>query len=696
MTIYARLPSIEDASEDQNASNQQQAVPVIANYQPQQSEDLHQSQRPILSRTSTANTTPSADGEPIANPGVLPSRIRWSNASTIFGIDTDSLHYSFSPARHNEKAPTDTARPFKYWRQMRRLSRLTIGEWLLTAFLCGMMALVLRMYERKKELVLGERHTFNAITTGVSLLIGINLAASLRSYAKLLRWRLLSYTYRPLETFDLVLGCDSLFNILELIWKARNESYPFLPSWTQTLGVLWLATNLSMTIFVGMVGLNYNLDTVDYSSLTKPGNAWVRDLASIVSDNEAWSLEVLQAYGASAMSLKPKARNSTNYDRDSTQAGRYGRLYNGTTQYYLYAYDADLETSAVSRIFIRNDVMCTQYPIIAGQLGDENWFTYNDTQDQPVNVSYPGATVGTRGLLTMSSISASCGPRCTFINIFQAGQDTDLYPEAVLPEAYFYKCNSTISPIGQVSVDGKEITNPPNLQILDNVSRMFAGSIGWSAFPTMTLDSVSYTYQSYANSSTVWFRPSDDCDWLGDDKCPTVLQQIQDLVSCFNMGAIIAATMGYVGLEYHEIWLEDAPAKTLTLTVEWPWTVALLAGVALGQLVALIVVLLLANKSIIRDDSHLAISKIYYSLLKRYDLGERGCMLHTEELIHEMHNPKVAYTWKDLPDPHSERGPIGHLDVYEQPLYRFKIKSGQKKLRSRPEFSGFEYEKYYD
>jgi hypothetical protein len=117
---------------------------------------------------------------------------------------------------------------------------LTIGEFFNTVALCLAYFGILYAYAAKTRISVPERRVFNALTTGVSLLLGVNLAASLRSYSKLLRWRILAICYRPLETFDLVMGCDSLMNVMKLLWKARNSRNKFLPSRTQIICFAWL------------------------------------------------------------------------------------------------------------------------------------------------------------------------------------------------------------------------------------------------------------------------------------------------------------------------------------------------------------------------------------------------------------------------------------------------------------------------
>lgn len=647
------------------------------------------------SRSDTLLSTNSQHDGLLDNDALKHQSSRWSlSASTILGVDSQSIRHSIAPQWHEEKNPLDTARPFIHHRQAWRLSRLAISEFLITLVLCIALYFVLSTYERIIVLPLKARQEFNTFVTILALLLGINLAASLRSYAKLLRWRLLSYTYRPLRTFDLVLGCDSLMNVVKLLFTARNDVHPYLPSWTQILSALWLLTNLAMLLAVGMLGLNFNMVPVYFSDLTSPGLAFIPDLSAVLTGNYWRSLDSLQARGSGSFWVQYDYIQSIDHTLDFGY-GRFGSLQNGTTQYYFTAVLDDWVTSTVSRVFIRDDVVCDQYPVVEGMLGEYNWFVFNDTNQQQWNVSYPGDPVGQVGLMTMANMNSTCGDGCTYVNIFMAGATEEEW-NTTLYDSYYWQCNSTISPISEASLDGTSVTTPPELALDDTISRMLAGSVGWSPYPYLMNNS--WTYQAYPPNSGAFFRPSPDADWGGDyTPNPTITQQVQDYISCFNMGAIVsAATILSGGVGYQSRYLEDAPAQGITLFVYWPWTYALLIGMPAGQFVALIIVLLLANNTIIRDDSHLAVSKIYFNLLKKYDLGEKGCMLHVDELVKLM-DTKVAYTWRDLPEHERNGRPVGHVDVYEQPLYRFKINSGTNtRLKSRPEQTTWPQDKYYD
>ncbi len=161
----------------------------------------------------------------------------------------ERVHGSFTPSLHELlKRPTadpNTQREYSRKTQRYRLWRLTIGEFIYTLLICLAYFGILYAYSKKEVINVRQRRIFNSLITGVSLLLGVNLAGSLRSYAKLLRWRMLAVCYRPLETFDLVMGCDSLMNVLKLLWAARDSKHRFLPSRTQIICFTWLLVRKS-------------------------------------------------------------------------------------------------------------------------------------------------------------------------------------------------------------------------------------------------------------------------------------------------------------------------------------------------------------------------------------------------------------------------------------------------------------------
>jgi hypothetical protein len=242
------------------------------------------------------------------------------------GFVNPSLH----DLKNSRLITSDTNRPYIYKRQKRRLWRLTIGEFLMTVVLCVANFGLLYGWSRHRTINERQKHIFNALSTGLTMLLGLNLAASLRSYAKLLRWRMLAAAYRPLGTFDLVLGCDSQINVLRLLWRARNSRYRYLPSRTQIFCLVWLGVNLIMAGIVASIGLTYNLDTSDKWVLTSPGNISVMDISNLQSQNYLFDLSYVQTWGAAGVWV----RKRTEFEYANAAEGLYSSNSSGNARYW--------------------------------------------------------------------------------------------------------------------------------------------------------------------------------------------------------------------------------------------------------------------------------------------------------------------------------------------------------------------------
>ena len=71
----------------------------------------------------------------------------------------------------------------------------------------------------------------------------------MKSLAGNIRWYFLAQRFRSLEEANLLLGFDSLSNLLRLVWKSRNRRLPsaLIPNIVQIFAVTWVS--LGITIF---------------------------------------------------------------------------------------------------------------------------------------------------------------------------------------------------------------------------------------------------------------------------------------------------------------------------------------------------------------------------------------------------------------------------------------------------------------
>ena len=161
-----------------------------------------------------------------------------------------------------------TVRDFDYRRQRRRVFINSVFQWAITAAICIALVAVLYSYSHFSTLTQTQKHAFNALVTGLSIVLGLNLATSLTGYAQMMRWRLLAAKYRNLQDFELIMNSDSLSKVFRLLWAGRTRGRWWIPNKTQLLCFGWLAINVALQVFTALLGLTYSVDT---------SSSWVND-----------------------------------------------------------------------------------------------------------------------------------------------------------------------------------------------------------------------------------------------------------------------------------------------------------------------------------------------------------------------------------------------------------------------------------
>ena len=155
----------------------------------------------------------------------------------------------------------NTVRDFDYRRQRRRLFINGVFQWAITAAICLGLVGVLYSYSNLKTLTQNQKHIFNALVTGLSIALGLNLASSLSGYAQMMRWRLLAAKYRNLQDFELIMNSDSQMKVFRLLWAGRTRGRWWIPNKTQLLCFTWLFINTALQVFTALLGLTYSVDT---------------------------------------------------------------------------------------------------------------------------------------------------------------------------------------------------------------------------------------------------------------------------------------------------------------------------------------------------------------------------------------------------------------------------------------------------
>lgn len=428
--------------------------------------------------------------------------------------------------------------------------------------------------------------------------------------------------------------------MIKLLWRAKNDRYRFLPSRTQIICFVWLLVHLAITLLVGIIGLNYNLDDSPTALFLRTGNVSIVDLDALLTGDYAYDLAQVQQWGLRGIVIEPldldaPAEFQQSYFSDSA----------GFTIYYFQDQNAeDQNEVVVSTRQISAQAYCTGYDVGRGQYGNLSYVIYNDGEKE-VNQTL-AAIPGPGGLLVVSKFNSTCGERCTNMQAFQAatlptvpGSDEDL--GYTIPGGMYFTCNNTLYQVG----DDRNPDLDTSFLTYDLVGRMLAGGLGWSDLPSVFNNTAEYAI--YTNSSRVSF---------GGQPIDT---DMANLISRFTMGAIsFMDNSPFMGRK--NVTSDEQPSVAQILKVKWRYAGAILAVLPFIHFLTLTAVILWANKAIIKDDSHLAISKAYHTLLDR--LGDRGCLLRGDEIISVLENPKVIYSWQAENDEAS----LMHVDVFEQ------------------------------
>ena len=189
----------------------------------------------------------------------------------------------------------------------------------------------------------------------------------------------------------------------------------------------------------------------------------------------------------------------------------------------------------------------------------------------------------------------------------------------------------------------------PEYSIPKLLSRMLAGMLAWSSNPVNGTSE----YQIY--------RETDQIGWLSTPNNISVA----DYLSQWTIAGVAAmdardGSTTESGLDRQYL-IGNQPIQAQILKVKW-WAAGTLLGlIPFVQFWALLLVIFFANKVIIKDDTPIAVAKIYHTLLHKIG-HDHGCMLRGDQLIDtlkEDHNvSRVIFGTKGEPNE------IMHVDIF--------------------------------
>ncbi|KAM3084006.1 hypothetical protein ACMFMG_001887 [Clarireedia jacksonii] len=182
-----------------------------------------------------------------------------SSQPFIQKVETSSGHSTTIPRRANSKK--------QFWNILLE----SLARWLITVVLCIAYIFAIRVWYSKGTVTEPSKRVFNALTTGISIALGINIATALKDYAMLARWPIMNNRKRNLNELDLTLHADSLTAMGKLAIISKRPMV-FLAA------IFWLLFNIATQVAVAGISLTYGFDTSTESYLFSPGNVKVPDM----------------------------------------------------------------------------------------------------------------------------------------------------------------------------------------------------------------------------------------------------------------------------------------------------------------------------------------------------------------------------------------------------------------------------------
>jgi hypothetical protein len=483
-----------------------------------------------------------------------------------------------------------------------------------------------------------QKHMFNTIITGLAIFLGINLASSLRSYADLLRWRLLACSWLSLQEFDLILSCSSQRKIFQLLLTTpRRPKFPFV-SWIQFICIFWITVNVAAQIVVAMLGLVYSLNNAS-QNIVSIGPTSVADLSTI-RDVDAAPTQDTSGQQFSAHSYGVQGQDfPVIVSSDPMQASEHHTetvFTNPAYSSFLYRFTDyapnDPTTYHVSKRTVNVTSVCNAFDVTSFTTPYFNkkplpgtLFYYTDNNN--VNSTLYVRDYAYGCTTYMSDNTKTCGERCARVFVYQSAQEQATENQQVtIFRDMIFDCNNTVGEITNVTKDGEKYTLPAG-----DPARAIAGAIGWTGF----LDNLGN--DTYDNLESQLF--SNDSYWSPPVQLTAAGRfSASRFISQYSIAALAAMDRNGPKVIIND---GDQPQQALVVAVEWGNAAALLAVIIVLQLIFLLLVVFWANKAVIKDDSFLAIAKLLAPTVMT--LGEHGSVLRGDEIAHAIDHQKGGH-----------------------------------------------------
>ncbi|KAH7397120.1 hypothetical protein BKA66DRAFT_409049 [Pyrenochaeta sp. MPI-SDFR-AT-0127] len=613
--------------------------------------------------TSYSNSTP------VASPGFMDAKggtyTYLSTPNSTFDVEDGQHHHHH---HHVKRFDHNLAR--------KKLFKTGGLKLLITLFFSAAICLCLKAWEGfRTPVVLSKMDVriFNAVLIGLSLCLGLNILSSLKHYAATFRWSFLTRRYVSLEVFDLILHLSSLAKVTKLMiisspgFRGRTFLRRFRwfkdvrddgTKWMWLVCFFWLSINIGSQILVALLSLFWPMSNSEVPLLTH-GNVTVADLTTWYLEtgppetdsmaNET-SLEAAWMFGMEAM-VYPEFELSNLQKDFSNMPGT--PLYKGNGSYNYRFFNRDPTHQYTNYLISSRNVSavttCEQLEVrgngtvidtdkevkefgsmyIEGKEPGKDWNKY------PIPEQASGA------ITWVASVYEYCGPRCTNFTVLQYGFD-----ERVKNTSLFL-CNSTLGTVTKAYARNDITTHSDQdsaaVYGTDEFARIAAGAIGWTGIPWNNW--VERQARSYSQGSK----------WSPAKMVSK--EEVEDMLMRFTIGAV--AAFDDHGIRYNLTSQRVVPTQGQQLDVDWSYIFSILGGICGIQFLALCLLVIFANRTIVRDDSYFSMAMLLSGVVGK--IGKNGMNMSGDEI---KNHPKLK--WKKIRYDYREgkNGDPNQVDIF--------------------------------
>jgi hypothetical protein len=546
-------------------------------------------------------------------------------------LNTPSSTFDVEDGFHHHKQ----GKRFDHGEARKTLLKTGAMKFLVTLFFSAAMCVTLKSWEGfRGRTVLSniDVRIFNSLTIGLSLCLGLNILASLKHYASVFRWSFLTRRYVSLEVFDLILHLSSLAKVTKLMiisspgfrgkkWLRKFSWFKDVrddgTKWMWLACLAWLSLNIGSQILVALLSLFWPMENSDLPFLSHGTvivadmNGWSTDTASpvLLDGNARWtesSLEAAWMFGTEAMAY-PNYTLTDSEEMITDLSGLQGTpIYKGDAAWLYRFFNREpthpwLNYVASSRN-ISVQATCEQLEVdgtIHDDKDEEGMYLMARRPGEEEYVQHFVAEKAGGSVTWMASVNETCGTRCTNFTVMQ------LPDYKRINDTSLFLCNNTLGEMkfgeakNDIIVRGRNATEA--VLGSHDFARIAAGAIGWTGIPWNGW--VDRQTRSYSQGSK--WSPAHTIK----------KEEVENLLMRFTIGAV--AAFDDHGIRYDVTDQTVVPSQGQQLNVDWSYIFSILGGICGIQFLALCLLVMFANRTIVRDDSYFSMAMFLNPVVSR-------------------------------------------------------------------------------